>query len=356
MDRCPPWVIFAIMQKPVLVIKLGTAVITDGKGVISRAIIKKVAAEIASLTTKFRIVLVSSGAVGSGKAFIKQYKGSITERKAAAAIGNPLLIQLYQKYFATYRIPVAQALCERYHFSNRPQFLQLKDTFETFWNNGIIPIVNENDLVSNVELKFSDNDELATLMAIGFDAEALIICTSVGGFMDDKKRIIPLVSKVDNTILGFVSTDKSSLGLGGMTSKLTFTRLANSLGIRVVICGLKGETPFAAALNGANGTTFSPQSSNLKARQKWLASGSITFGSISVDKGAAKALHQRRSLLTVGISELDGKFGAGEVVQIMDADAGIIGVARVKLGMNEIRANLSNKNVVAAHADDIVIF
>ncbi|WEK35974.1 MAG: glutamate 5-kinase [Candidatus Pseudobacter hemicellulosilyticus] len=344
------------MQQPVLVIKLGTAVITDNKGVISQAIMKKVAAEIAELSARYRIVLVSSGAVGSGKAFIRQYKGTLTERKAAAAVGNPLLIRLYQKHFDKYQIPVAQALCERYHFSNRPQFLQLKETFSTFWDNGILPIVNENDLISNVELKFSDNDELATLMAIGFDAEALIICTSVGGFMDNEKKIIPVVQKIDNTILGYVSTDKSSLGLGGMTSKLTFTRLANGLGIQVNICGLKGDKPFAAALAGKNGTTFLPQPSNLKARQKWLASGSITIGRIVVDKGAAKALLQRRSLLTVGIREVKGKFVAGEVVQLMDEETNIIGVAKVKLGTGAIQENIPVKNVVAAHADDIVIF
>lgn len=344
------------MEKPVLVIKLGTATITNAEGVISRTIIKKVAAGIAALSGQYRLVLVSSGAVGSGKAFIKHYKGSLTERKAAAAVGNPVLIQLYQKYFSAFHIPVAQALCERVHFSNRPQFLQLRETFNTFWQNGILPVVNENDLVSNVELKFSDNDELATLVAVGFDAEAMIICTSVGGFLDQEKKIIPLVPKIDNTILGFVDNSKSSLGLGGMVSKLTFTRLANSLGIRVIICGLKGEQPFADALTGKNGTTFAPQASNLKARQKWLASGSITLGSISVDKGAAKALLQRRSLLTVGIRKIEGKFAAGEVVQLKDEEENIIGVAKVKLDMNTIRENLHSKNVVAAHADDMVVF
>jgi glutamate 5-kinase len=344
------------MQKPVLVIKLGTAVITDDKGVIVQAIIRKVAAGIAELTSKYRIVLVSSGAVGSGKSFISNYKGGLTERKAAAAVGNPILIQYYQKYFSVFGIPVAQALCERHHFSSRTRFLQLKETFEEFWRNGIVPVMNENDLVSNVELKFSDNDELATLTAIGFDAETLIICTSVGGFMDPGKRIIPIVEKIDSTILGYVRKDKSSLGLGGMLSKLTFARLASSLGIRVIICGLGGRTPFADALAGEAGTSFVPQASNLKARQKWLASGSITFGSIFVDKGADKALRQRRSLLTVGIRKVQGKFVAGEVVQLMDEDENIIGVAKARLGAGEVAENLSRKNVLAAHADDIVLF
>jgi glutamate 5-kinase len=344
------------MQKPVIVIKLGTAVITNEEGVISHTIIKKVASEIAELFNTHRVVLVSSGAVGSGKIFIQNYKGSITERKAAAAVGNPLLIQLYQKHFSKYDIPVAQALCERHHFSNRFQFVQLKETFEAFWQNGILPIVNENDLVSNVELKFSDNDELATLIAVGFDAETLVICTSVGGFMDDAKNIIPRVEKIDGKVLGYVQTTKSSLGLGGMTSKLTFTRLATSLGIQVIICGLKGPAPFADALAGKNGTTFVSHASNLKARQKWLASGSITLGTLSVDKGAVKALQQRRSLLTVGVTHVQGKFAAGEVVQIKDEEESIIGVAKVKLDAAAIRDGISQKNVLAAHADDIVIF
>ncbi|HVZ97815.1 MAG TPA: glutamate 5-kinase [Chitinophagaceae bacterium] len=343
------------MQKPVLVIKLGTAVISDEKGV-SQHVIKKVASEVATLASKYKVVLVSSGAVGSGKKLLKQYKGTLTERKAAAAVGNPILIMLYQKYFEAYGIPVAQALCERHHFSDRAQFLQLKDTFGTFWQNGIVPVVNENDLVSNVELKFSDNDELAALIAIGFNAAAMIICTSVGGFMNDEKKIIPFVGKIDSKISAFVKSDKTNAGLGGMVSKLTFTRLASSLGIKVIICGLSAEAPFREALQGTNGTTFKAQSSNLRARQKWLASGSITLGSIMMDKGAVKALHQRRSLLTVGVKNVQGKFAAGEVVQLIDEDEQIIGVAKVKLAARAIEDNISVRNMLAAHADDIVLF
>src|SRR6187401_3543841 len=131
------------MQKPVLVIKLGSAVITRSDGTIDQAVIKKLAKEIASLSNSYQIVLVSSGAVGSGKVFIKNYKGSLIERKAAAAIGNPILIQLYHKYFSKHGLTVAQALCERHHFSNRSQFLQLKETFIEFWDNNILPVVNE---------------------------------------------------------------------------------------------------------------------------------------------------------------------------------------------------------------------
>jgi glutamate 5-kinase len=141
-----------------------------------------------------------------------------------------------------------------------------------------------------------------------------------------------------------------------MLSKLTFTRLACSLGIRVVICGLEGNTPFADALAGTAGTSFTPRASNLKARQKWLASGSITLGSLFIDKGAVRALSQRRSLLSVGIRQVQGKFSSGEVVQLKDEEENIIGVAKVRLGVAEVLANLSSRNVVTAHADDIVLF
>jgi glutamate 5-kinase len=344
------------MQKPVLVIKLGSAVITNNNGKIDEGIIKKLAKEISGIFAIYDVVLVSSGAVGSGKAFIKDYKGSLIERKAAAAVGNPILIQLYHRYFTRYGITVAQALCERHHFSNRSQFLQLKETFQEFWSNKILPVVNENDLVSNVELKFSDNDELSTLIAIGFDADTLIICTSVGGFMDDLKNIIPVVDRIDNTILSYVSTEKSNLGLGGMVSKLTFTKLATSLGIRVIISGLTGSTPISTALAGISGTTFKAKKSNLKARQKWLASGSITLGSIQVDKGAEKALMNRKSLLTVGINTIEGEFSTGEAVQLINAEGDIIGVAKVKMDAGEMSAKISQKNALAAHSDDIVIF
>lgn len=344
------------MQKPVLVIKLGSATISNNDGSINTNIIKKIADEVAALTEHWHVVMVSSGAVGSGKASIKNYKGSITERKAAAAVGNPILIQLYHKYFSKHGISVAQALCERHHFSNRLQFLQLKETFAMFWNNNILPVVNENDLVSNIELKFSDNDELATLIAVGFDAETLIICTSAGGFLNADKAIMPVVEKIDSTIQGYVQNDKSSLGLGGMLSKLTFTKLATSLGIKVIICGLQKDNFFMAALEGKNGSSFLPQKSNFKARQKWLAGGSITLGNIIVDAGAAKALANRKSLLTVGIQQIEGNFAAGEVVQLMNEAQEIIGVAKVKLDAGSMLSSIKQKNIIAAHADDIVIF
>jgi glutamate 5-kinase len=188
---------------------------------------------------------------------------------AAAAVGNPLLLAIYAKYFAAYGISVAQSLCERQHFANREQFLQLKNTYEELWKNGIIPIANENDVVSDRELKFSDNDELATLIATGFGAETMLICTQSGGLLNREKQIVSEVNQIDDEILGLVDSSKSSLGTGGMASKLTFTKLATRMGIRVIIFGMNQPEGLLKALNGESGTTFLPQSANLSARNKW---------------------------------------------------------------------------------------
>ncbi len=344
------------MQKKVLVIKLGTAAISGKSGSISTVIVKKLAEEISMLSKSYHVVLVSSGAVGSGKSYFKNYQGTLIERKAAAAVGNPILIRLYHKYFFQYGITVAQALCERHHFANRGQFLQLKQTFEEFWRNDILPVVNENDLVSNIELKFSDNDELATLIAVGFNAETLIICTTAGGLKNHEQKIIPLVEKIDAGVMGFVTKDKTATGLGGMLSKLASAKLAVSLGIKVIITGLNGVKPLTEALKGKAGTLFLPRQANLKARQKWLASGSITPGSITVDAGAAKALAGRKSLLTIGVRSVQGNFMAGEAVQIIDENGDVIGIAKSRMSSSELQIQTTVKNNIAAHADDIVLF
>lgn len=344
------------MNKPILVLKFGSAVLAGADGKTSAAAIRKIAEEAAALHKRYTIIVVSSGAISSGKHFLQQYKGTLAEKKAAAAIGNPILIHLYQKYFSKYGITVAQALCERHHFSNRHQFVQLKTTFEEFWKNNIIPVVNENDLISNHELKFSDNDELATLLAIGFNAEKLIICTSSNGFLDANKNIIPVVNTIDDSILSFIRTEKSAVGLGGMLSKITFTQLATSLGIEVFITGLKGDEPIQQTLNLKKGTFFKAKKSTLKERQKWLMSGSVTVGQIHVDAGAEKALLSRKSLLTVGISKAVGQFAEGQVAQLMNEAGEIIGVAKTKLGTVEVNKNRTTKNMIAAHADNIVLF
>ncbi|MFD1142218.1 glutamate 5-kinase [Larkinella insperata] len=339
----------------VLVIKFGTASITMPDGSLNEAVIADIARQVAELRHSYHILLVSSGAVGAGKGLIQGYRGDIAQRKAAAAVGNLLLLNVYNRYFSQYDIPVAQTLCERHHFADRQQFLQLKETVQELWKNGIIPIANENDVVSDRELKFSDNDELATLMAVGFGASTLMLCTSVGGLLDEEGHIIPTVNQVDEAVFGIVRDEKSALGLGGMASKLTFAKLATRMGIRVAIFGLKQPDGILRALRGETGTAFAPQVGSPSARQRWLGSGSLTAGILRIDAGAVRALTRRNSLLAVGVRAVEGDFAAGEVVEICDEAGSAVAVARARLSSAHLVTQLNQQNVEVANANDIVL-
>ena len=343
------------MKKPILVIKFGSAAITTKEGEVDERIVLEIARQTAELQKKYNIVIVSSGAVAAGKKFIPKYSGTLSERKAAAAIGNPILIRTYSTYFRQFKIALAQSLCERQHFANRDQFLQLKNTYETLWKNNVIPIANENDVVSNKELKFSDNDELATLIATGFGAELLLFSTSVPGVLDAEGAVIPEITSIDKSVLGLARKDKSSVGLGGMTSKLNFARLATQMGIKVVIFSMFGDGGISKAVAGETGTICLPQAKRVSSRNKWLASGSLITGLVTVDAGALAALQKRKSLLAVGVLSVLEHFETGEVFQIADEEGTIQAVAKAKIDSQLLQVDGDKKNLELAHTDDIVL-
>lgn len=343
------------MEKPILVFKVGTASITKADGTPDVSLIESFARQIAQLHNEFHIVIVSSGAVGTGKKFIKKYAGKLVERKAAAAIGNPILINKYADAFAPYKIPIAQSLCERLHFSNRAQFLQLKETYAELWRNGIIPIANENDVVSNYELKFSDNDELATLIAVGFGAKVLLIGTSVAGLLDTKGQLVKEINSFDEAILDLATHEKSSVGLGGMRSKLTFARLATSMGTKVAIFNAREEDGLIRAEMGLTGTQCKARETSPNQRKKWLAGGGVATGRIKVDKGAETALQNCKSLLAVGVEKIISSFEKGDVIEIMGASKLPIGVAIAKISSADLTERPKEKNLEVANVDGIVI-
>jgi glutamate 5-kinase len=342
------------MYRPIIVLKFGSASITKPDGELNQVVMVDVARQVAQLYEQYHIVIVSSGAVAAGKQYIQNYSGEITQRKAAAAIGNLLLLNKYAQFFAPYNIPIAQSLCERGHFANRDQFLQMKQTFQELWANGIVPIVNENDVVSSRELKFSDNDELATLIAVGFGAKTLMLCTSVGGLLDGNGQIIRKVANI-NDVFQFVRSDKSAVGLGGMSSKLTFAKRALKMGIEVVIFGMNEPDGILKAIKQETGTVFSPDDNTLSAKNRWLVSGSLVVGKVSIDSGAARALQNRKSLLAVGIQAVEGDFEAGEVIEITDENKQTVAVAQARESSETITKNLKTQNFEVANANDIVL-
>lgn len=339
------------MKSPI-VLKLGTAAITLSDGSVNKPLLKHICQQVATLAAERPIIMVSSGAVGSGKPFIGKYKGTINQKKAAAAVGNPLLMGQYAKFFATHGITVAQCLLERNHFNQRERFVQLKATITELWKNGIIPIANDNDVVNDRELRFSDNDELATLLAVAFDAHKLLIGSSVAGLLDAQGNVVPKVKAIDETLFGLVRPEKSTQGLGGMASKLSHTRLATNMGIETVIFNAREKNNIGLAAQGLAGTQFFAQKANLNARQRWLLSGR-THGAIVVDDGAAKALANRKSLLAVGVKEVIGGFVKGEMIEIENTHGKVIAMARAKMHSNEIAPD--NRSMVVAHANDMVL-
>lgn len=340
------------MDKDILVIKFGTSSITHSDGTPDENKIAQIASELSSLQSNYRVVIVSSGAVGAGKRHIKDYKGTIRQKKAAAAVGNLALISLYGKAFEKYDVRVAQSLCERLHFGDRKKFLELKETFEELWRNDIIPIANENDVVSSRELKFSDNDELATLIAAGFGAKFLMICTLSGGLLNTQGEVIQEIKTIDQSTFSLVDDTLSSTGLGGMASKLTFTKMANAAGIDVIVFGFSQNNGVYTALNNKSGTRFLANKNKLSSRNKWLLSSSLTTGSIIIDGGATKAIQERKSLLSVGVVETLGNFQKGEFIEIKDLKNNTLAVARAK---NDAKHISTDKSVLVAHADDIVM-
>ncbi len=341
------------MKRDLIVIKFGTASITQPNGEPDTRILEDIARQVADLHKTHRVVLVSSGAVGAGKNYIRDYEGQIAQKKAAAAIGNPLLLKMYDKAFSAYGITVAQSLLERQHFANRGQFLQLKETYEELWRNGIIPIANENDVVSNRELKFSDNDELATLIAGGFGAKLMMLCTASGGLLNKEGTLLTEVEEIDEQVLSLVNQSGSALGSGGMASKLTFTHLANKMGIRVVIFGMKEADGILKAFKGAGGTTFRPRPRSLPARNKWLASGGISVGKIIIDGGAGAAVQNRKSLLKVGIKAHEGGFTKGELVEIVTEEGEIIGIGKARVSASALPE--AGRSTIVVHTNDLVL-
>lgn len=343
------------IKKPVVVVKLGSAALTHADGSINKTVIKAIAHDLAMLQQNNHILVVSSGAVACGKAFISQYSGTISQKKAAASIGNPLLLEQYRKALKPHQLQVAQALCERGHFANRKQFLQLKQTIETLWQENIIPIANENDVVSDLELKFSDNDELAMLFALAFNADVLLIGSSINGLMDLNGNIVNTVKEINKEVFSWVRNEKSATGLGGMHSKLTCARLANKLGIKTTLFGATQPGALLSAFKGESGTQFFPAKSTVNARQKWLAGGSLVSGKIVVDAGAAQAILSRKSLLLVGVIQFVGSFEKGEIVEIQTENNETIALAKVKMSMKEAEQSNNKKGIEVAHANEIVM-
>ena len=306
-----------------VVIKVGSNILVDDRQ-ISPSRIAEISSDIVSLMQKgVEVVLVTSGAVatGLGKMGKSKRPRELRVLQMAAAIGQGTLMNYYSENFAKYDINVGQVLLTHDDFHNRTRFLNLRNSVNTMLSSKVVPIVNENDVISVDELKFGDNDALASLLAIMIDADALILLTSTNGLYSEIKsetRISSLPAITKDT-LGLAEGKTSEFSTGGMLSKLSSAASAAKAGLAVVIAPGRTEQIASKVISGEDIGTFiypSPKESIL-GKKRWIKYFPRTQGTIVVNDNAIPALvNEKRSLLAVGITQVIGKFDTGDLVSI----------------------------------------
>ncbi|MBW9270140.1 MAG: glutamate 5-kinase [Candidatus Thiodiazotropha sp. (ex. Lucinisca nassula)] len=311
------------------VIKIGSALLTaDGKG-LSSELLGSWVEQIASLRhTGHQVVLVSSGAVAEGMSRMgwQSRPHNLNELQAAAAIGQMGLVQAWEAGFQKFDLHTAQVLLTRDDLEDRSRYLNARSTLRTLLELGVVPVVNENDTVTNDELRFGDNDTLAALVANLIEADLLVLLTDQEGLFDADPRFNPqakLISqtRVDNPQLDQVAGGSASgLGLGGMVTKVRAARLAARSGTGTVIAAGRQKQVVDAIYRGDDvGTLMVPVQEPQAARKRWLAGQLQPRGSLTIDDGAVRVLREQgSSLLAVGVSGVKGDFARGEVVVILD--------------------------------------
>ena len=330
-----------------LVVKLGTGVLTDSRKQPDLAQMEQLVAQIAEQRQAGReLVLVSSGAVGAGMGALGYEKrpGDLAELQACAAVGQSRLMAIYEKLFGAHGLAVAQILLTHDDLEHHERHLNARNTLVTLLKHGVVPIINENDVVSFTELKFGDNDKLSALVAALLPADLLLILTTVDGVLENfgkaNPHTIPTIERVDAAVEQAARGTDSATAVGGMASKIQAAKIAIRSGIPFVIASGRKKRVLARVLAGEEeGTLFVPQPTRLQGRKRWIAFFHHPKGALFVDAGARKALREGgKSLLPPGITRCDGDFAAGEVVRICDQDGTEFARGIAGFGAAEIKA------------------
>lgn len=312
-----------------LIIKVGSSLVTnDGKG-LDHAAIAKWAEQIAHLRSLGKeVVLVSSGAIAEGMqrlGFEKRPTG-IHELQACAAVGQMGLAQIYETSFRAHQLGTAQVLLTHADLADRERYLNARSTLFTLLRMGVVPIINENDTVVTDEIKFGDNDTLGALVANLIEADALVILTDQRGLYTADPRKDPTAQFVHVAKAGDLALEEmaggagTGIGRGGMLTKILAAKRAASSGAHTVIAwGRENDVLSRLAAGEAIGTQLTAQTGQLTARKQWMADHLQTAGKVMLDAGAAQKLSREgKSLLPIGVTEVVGDFGRGEVIACID--------------------------------------
>ncbi len=338
-----------------IVIKIGSNVLTQADGLPDNARIAHLVEQIAAIKGQgAEVILVSSGAVASGRSMIKvaEKADAVAARQLLASIGQVKLINTYSALFDQYQILCSQILVTKEDFRDRLHYLNMRNCLEVLLQHQVIPVVNENDVVSVTELMFTDNDELAGLIAAMLNAQALIVLTNVDGIYDGDPRLASskLIEKIDGAAVdfsSFVSSDKSQFGRGGMITKSTMAHKTAQLGIAVHIAnGTRDYILLDVLANKAAHSTFAPDKSK-SGKKKWIAhSAHSATGAVVLNEGAKNALLSSKatSLLPVGIVKVLADFNKGEIIKIVDEQEKMIGLGIAEYGSDKAKERIGQKN------------
>ena len=309
----------------IIILKIGSSNLVDSKGKLKEKWLQSLAEDIKKLKKKGKeFVIVSSGAIALGKNYlkVKQKNIKIEMSQALASIGQIHLTNIYRKIFEKNKIKIGQILISLDDTEQRRRAINAKRTFENLFKLGAVPIVNENDTTATSEIKYGDNDRLAARVAQIISANILVIFSDVDGLYSslENKKIIKEVSNVDEKIYSFVKNKKNYYGSGGMKTKLEAAKICMNAGCHMAIANGKHINPLSKLLKENICTWFLPKVSTLDARKKWIISSIGSNGKIYIDNGALRALRNGKSLLSAGITKVEGTFSKGDNILIVDND------------------------------------
>jgi glutamate 5-kinase len=359
----------AIASARSIVVKIGSSALTSVAGGLDTGRLDALAD---AIETRMRagsdVVVVSSGAVGAGLAplGLRRRPQDLATKQAAASVGQLALAHAWGTSFGRYQRTVGQVLLTAEDMARRSNHRNAQRTLDRLRALGAVAVVNENDTVATAELRFGDNDRLAALVAHLVGADALILLSDVDGLYSGDPRKDPaaqFISQVDSPedLDGVIAGSGGALGTGGMASKLSAARLAADAGVPVLLAAAADAA--SALTGGAVGTTFTARPNRLSARRFWVRHAADTRGDLHLDAGAVRAVVAgRHSLLSAGITAVDGGFDAGDVVALRDPSGAVVGRGVVAYDAAELAAMLGRSTVSLApelqrpvvHADDLV--
>lgn len=347
-----------IQQARRVVIKIGSRVLVQRTGRPDTRRMRELVDQISGLRKAgIEVIVVSSGAVGAGMEALdmKRRPRAIPDLQMAAAVGQSRLMAAYDELFGRRGLTIGQILLTHDDLKHRARHLNARNTMLNLLRNGIVPIVNENDVVAIDEIRFGDNDLLASLVSIMMDADLLILLTTVDGFRvpggrDGRTRRAPVLHGVDEATLQHATGKGGDLSTGGMASKLQSAAMAVSTGIPAVIANGRTADILPRIMAGANvGTLLVPPASggdgDIPHRKRWIAFFHRARGALVIDDGARAALIDKgRSLLPIGVREVEGEFDKGAVVNILDGQRTLLARGLTAYNSRDVRAIMGHKS------------